>query len=50
VCAVFNGGQKTCPKHVDLYSKNKFEKLENLFGFFKRIAPITIFLQIKEKH
>jgi len=26
-------GQKTCLKHVEFYSKNKFEKLVHLFGF-----------------
>jgi hypothetical protein len=26
-------GQKTCPKHVDFYSKNKFDKLVRLVGF-----------------
>jgi hypothetical protein len=26
-------GQKTCPKHAEFYSKNKFEKLVHLFGF-----------------
>ena len=30
-------GQKTCPKHVQFYSKNKFEKLVHLFGFIIRI-------------
>jgi len=30
-------GQKTCPKHVEFYSKNKFEKLVHLFGFIIRI-------------
>jgi len=30
-------GQKTCPKHVDFYSKNKFEKLVHLVGFIIRI-------------
>ena len=29
-------GQKTCPKHVDFYSKNKFEKLVHLVGFIIR--------------
>ena len=29
--------QKTCPKHVEFYSKNKFEKLVHLFGFITRI-------------
>jgi len=30
-------GQKTCPKHVEFYSKNKFEKLVHLVGFITRI-------------
>ena len=30
-------GQKTCPKHVEFYSKNKFEKLVHLIGFIIRI-------------
>ena len=30
-------GQKTCPKHVEFYSKNKFEKLVHLIGFITRI-------------
>jgi len=30
-------GQRNCPKHVDFYSKNKFEKLVHLFGFIIRI-------------
>jgi len=25
-------GQKTCPKHLELYSKNKFEKLVHIVG------------------
>jgi hypothetical protein len=29
--------QKTCPKHVAFYSKNKFEKLVHLVGFIIRI-------------
>ena len=29
-------GQKKCPKHVELYSKNKFEKLMHLVGFIIR--------------
>jgi hypothetical protein len=29
--------QKTCPKHVEFYSKNKFEKLGHLVGFIIRI-------------
>jgi len=30
-------GQRNCPKHVEFYSKNKFEKLMNLVGFIVRI-------------
>jgi hypothetical protein len=29
-------GQRNCPKHVEFYSKNKFEKLVNLVGFMVR--------------
>jgi hypothetical protein len=29
--------QKTCPKHVEFYSKNKFEKLVHIVGFVVRI-------------
>jgi len=31
-------GQRKCPKHVEFYSKNKFEKIVHLLGFFKRIC------------
>ena len=27
-------GQGNCPKHVEFYSKNKFEKLVHLVGFY----------------
>ena len=30
-------GQKNCPKHVEFYSKNNFEKLLHLVGFIIRI-------------
>jgi len=30
-------GQRNCPKHVELYSKNKFEKLVHLVGFVIRM-------------
>jgi len=30
-------GQRNCPKHVEFYSQNKFEKLVHLFGFTVRI-------------
>ena len=31
-------GHWNCPKHVELYSKNKFEKLVHLVGFIIRIC------------
>jgi len=30
-------GQRNCPKHVEYYSKNKFEKLVHIVGFIIRI-------------
>ena len=30
-------GQRNCPKHVEFYSKNKFEKLVHLVGFITRL-------------
>ena len=30
-------GQRNCPKHVEFYSKTKFEKLVHLVGFIVRI-------------
>ena len=30
-------GQRKCPKHVEFYSKNKFEKLVHLVGFIVRL-------------
>jgi len=30
-------GQRNCPKHVDFYSKNKFQKLVHLVTFIIRI-------------
>ena len=30
-------GQRNCPKYVEFYSKNKFEKLVHLYGFIIRI-------------
>ena len=39
-------GQRNCPKHVEFYSKNKFEKLLHLVGFIIRrenlFAPALI--------
>ena len=34
-------GQKTCLKHVEFYSKNKFQKLAHLVGFIIRIYHDT---------
>ena len=39
VCTVKNSpddGQRSCPKHVEFHSKNKFEKLVHLVGFIIR--------------
>jgi len=30
-------GERNCPKHVEFYSKNKFEKFVHLIGFIIRI-------------
>jgi len=32
-------GQRNCLKHVEFYSKNKFEKLVHLVGFFNKNFP-----------
>jgi hypothetical protein len=37
-CCVYSDGQRNCPKHVEFYSKNKFEKLAHLFGFITRVC------------
>jgi len=34
-------GQRNCPKHVEFYSKNKFEKLVHLVGFTIRIYHVA---------
>ena len=40
-----NDGQRNCPKHVEFYSKNQFEKLVYLVGFVIRIyVPIAYVL------
>jgi len=33
-------GQRNCPKHVEFYSKNKFEKSVHLVGFIIRIYHV----------
>jgi len=30
--------QRNCPKHVEVHSKNKYEKLVHLVGFIMRIV------------
>jgi len=35
-------GQRNCPKHVEFYSKNKFEKLVHLVGFIIRILLLLL--------
>jgi len=34
-------GQRNCPKHVEFYSKNKFEKLVHLVGFITRKLQVA---------
>ena len=34
-------GQRNCPKHLEFYSKNKFEKLVHLVGFIIRIYHVA---------
>ena len=36
-CLTPDDGQRNCPKHVEFYSKNKFEKLVHVVGFIIRI-------------
>jgi len=36
-CWTPDDGQRYCPKHVESYSRNKFEKLVHLVGFIVRI-------------
>ena len=36
-------GQRNCPKHVEFYSKNKFQKLVHLVWFYyKNLSPCTV--------
>jgi len=35
-------GQRNCPKHVEFYSKNKFEKLVHIVGFIIRILKCLL--------
>ena len=36
-CWTPDDGQRTCPKHVEFYSKNKFDKLVHPVGFIVRV-------------
>jgi len=36
-CETPDDGQRNCPKHVEFYSKNKFDKLVQCVGFIIRI-------------
>jgi len=44
-CKTPDDGQRNCPKHVEFYSKNKFEKLVHLVGFIIR-KKLDIYLNI----
>jgi len=37
-------GQRNCPKHVEFYSKNKFEKLGHLVCFIIRMSNNVSFI------
>jgi len=41
-CWTPDDGQRNCPKHVEFYSKNKFEKLVNLVSFIIRISEYSV--------
>ena len=41
-----NDGQRNCPKDVEFYSKNKFEKLVHLVGFIIRIYIVLLTAQL----
>ena len=34
-------GQRNCPKHVEFYSKNKFEKLVHIVSFIIRVYNVA---------
>jgi len=42
-------GQRNCPKYVEFYSKNKFEKLVHIVGFIIRIRfnfPVPLYFGV----
>jgi hypothetical protein len=40
-------GQRNCPKHIEFYSKNKFEKLVHLVSFIIRNSSVYIVRMIE---
>jgi len=50
VCTVKtpDDGQRNCPKYVEFYSKNKFEKLMHLVGFIIRNLYQPVFLYLRD--
>jgi len=44
-CWTPDDGQRNCLKHVEFYSKNKFEKLMHLVGFSIRIYLLLLIPQ-----
>jgi len=47
-------GQRNCPKHVEFHSKNKFEKLVHLVGFFYKkqwnLSPVKKFSCLRRQN
>jgi len=37
-------GQRNCPKHVEFYSKNKFQKLVHLVCFIIRVIRSAMYM------
>jgi len=40
-CQTPNDGQRNCPKHIEFYSQNKFEKLVHRVGFIIRMNDLS---------
>ena len=43
-------GQRNCPKHVEFYSKNEFEKLVHLVGFILRKRIFVYCIRINNSY
>ena len=41
MCQTPDDGQRNCPKHIEFYSNNKFEKLVQLLGFIIRMSEFV---------